>query len=140
MMSDVFTKAQRSRVMARIRSRGNLATEMAVVKLFRRHAITGWRRHQNVFGKPDFLFRRNRLALFVDGCFWHGCPRCYRRPKTNRKYWHAKIVRNRERDREVSRELRRLGWRVVRIWGHSLEFPEKIAVRIIYMLSTTSKK
>jgi len=140
MMSDVFTKAQRSEVMARIRSRGNIATEMAVVKLFRKHGIRGWRRHQNVFGKPDFLFRRNRLALFVDGCFWHGCPRCYRRPKSNRKFWDSKIARNRERDREVSRELRRLGWRVVRIWGHSLEFPERIAMQIIYMLSTTSKK
>jgi DNA mismatch endonuclease (patch repair protein) len=139
-MSDVFTKAHRSKVMARIRSRGNIATEMAVVKLFRQNGIMGWRRNQNVFGKPDFLFRQNRLVIFVDGCFWHGCHRCYRRPKTNRKYWDAKIVRNRERDREVSRELRRLGWRVVRIWGHSLDFPENIAVRIIYMLSTTLKK
>lgn len=140
MMSDVFTKAQRSELMSRIRSRGNIATELAVVKLFRQHGITGWRRNQNVFGKPDFLFRRNRLALFADGCFWHGCPRCYRRPKSNRKFWDAKIARNRKRDRKVSRELRRLGWRVVRIWGHSLEFPERIAKRVIYMLSTASKK
>ena len=139
-MPDVFTKAKRSAVMSRIRGRGNKETEIALMKLLRRHHVTGWRRNQKVFGRPDFLFMRNRLALFVDGCFWHGCPRCYRRPKSNRKFWDSKIARNRERDREVSRELRRLGWRVVRIWGHSLEFPERIAMQIIYMLSTTSKK
>ena len=138
-MPDVFTKAKRSAVMSRIRGRGNKDTELALIKLLRRYQVTGWRRNQNVFGRPDFLFRWNRLALFVDGCFWHGCPRCYRRPKSNRKYWDAKIARNRERDRQVSRELRRLGWRVVRIWGHSLTSPEKIARRIIYMLSNASK-
>jgi len=119
-MADVFSRRKRSEVMSKVRSRGNKATEIALAILFRRNRITGWRRHQNVFGKPDFLFRRNRLALFVDGCFWHGCPRCYRRPKSNRKFWDAKIARNRERDRHVSRELRRLGWRVIRIWEHEL--------------------
>ena len=139
-MPDVFTKAKRSAVMSRIRGHGNKDTEIALAMLFRRHRITGWRRHQNIFGKPDFLFRRQRLAVFVDGCFWHGCPRCYRRPKSNRKFWDSKLARNRKRDRKVSRELRRLGWRVIRIWGHSVEFPERIAVRIINMLSTASKK
>jgi DNA mismatch endonuclease, patch repair protein len=119
-MPDVFTKAKRSAVMSRIRGHGNKDTELALMKLFRRHHITGWRRNQKVFGKPDFLFRRNRLAIFVDGCFWHGCPGCYRRPKSNRKFWDTKIARNRERDREVSCELRNLGWRVLRIWEHVL--------------------
>ena len=119
-MSDVFSRRKRSEVMSKIRSRGNKDTELALIRLFHRHHITGWRRHQDVFGRPDFLFRRNRLALFVDGCFWHGCPRCYRRPKSNRKFWDDKIERNRERDRKVSRELRRLGWRVIRIWEHDL--------------------
>jgi DNA mismatch endonuclease, patch repair protein len=106
--------------MARIRSRGNKKTELVLIRLLKKNRITGWRRNQKVFGRPDFLFRKSRLALFVDGCFWHGCPRCYRRPKSNQKFWDAKIARNRERDREVSRELRRLGWRVVRIWEHDL--------------------
>jgi DNA mismatch endonuclease (patch repair protein) len=119
-MPDVFTKAERSAVMSRIRGRGNKATELALMKLFRRHRISGWRRQQPVFGKPDFIFRRERVALFVDGCFWHGCPRCYCRPKSNRKFWDTKIARNRERDRKVSRELRRLGWRVIRIWEHDV--------------------
>ncbi len=128
-MADIISKRKRSEVMSKIRSRGNKDTELALMKLFRQHRITGWRRHQEVFGKPDFLFRRNRLALFVDGCFWHGCPRCYRRPKSNRKFWDAKIARNRERDRQVSRELRRLGWRVVRIWEHDLAKKELACIR-----------
>jgi DNA mismatch endonuclease, patch repair protein len=119
-MPDVFTKAERSAVMSRICGRGNKTTELALVKLFRRHSISGWRRQQPVFGKPDFIFRRERLALFVDGCFWHGCLRCYCRPKSNREFWDVKIARNRERDRKVSRELRRLGWRVIRVWEHDV--------------------
>ena len=105
-------------VMSRIRSHSNKYTELALIKLFRKYRVTGWSRHQNVFGKPEFLFREPRLAVFVDGRFWHGCPHCYRRPKTNRKFWDAKIARNIVRDREVSRELRRLDWRVIRIWEH----------------------
>ena len=130
-MPDVFTKAKRSEVMSRIRGQGNQDTELVLVKLLRQHHITGWRRNQKVFGKPDFLFRRNRLAVFVDGCFWHGCPRCYRRPASNRKFWDAKLARNRERDREVARELRRLGWRVVRIWEHDLARRPAACVRTI---------
>lgn len=119
-MADVFTKAKRSAVMSRIRGRGNKDTEIALARLLRQNKITGWRRHLPIFGRPDFAFPKQKLAVFVDGCFWHGCPRCYCRPKSNRKYWDAKIARNRERDRKVSRELRRLGWRVIRIWEHDL--------------------
>ena len=130
-MPDVFTKAKRSDVMSRIRGSGNKDTELALIKLFRQHRITGWRRHQKVFGKPDFSFREKRLAVFVDGCFWHGCPRCYSRPKSNRKFWDAKIARNRERDREVTLELRRLGWRVIRIWEHDLAKRGIVCIRRI---------
>ena len=72
-------------------------------------------------GKPDFTFQKERLIVFVDGCFWHGCPKCYRAPKGNQKFWETKIIRNRERDREVNRELRLRGWRVLRIAEHSLK-------------------
>jgi DNA mismatch endonuclease, patch repair protein len=119
-MADFLNPAKRSSLMSRIRSRGNMATELRLIHLLKAAAITGWRRNQKVFGKPDFVFRKNRLALFVDGCFWHGCPSCYKRPKSNQKFWDAKVVRNRDRDRKVSRELRRLGWRVIRIWEHEL--------------------
>jgi DNA mismatch endonuclease (patch repair protein) len=117
---DVFTKAKRSQVMSRIRGRGNKDTELALMKLFRRHHITGWRRNQNVFGKPDFVFRQMRLALFVDGCFWHCCPRHCNTPANNRAFWKKKFAANKARDRRVNQTLRKDGWCVVRIWEHDL--------------------
>jgi DNA mismatch endonuclease (patch repair protein) len=119
-MSDVFTKAKRSEVMSRIRGRGNQATEIALVKFFRRNQITGWRRNQKLFGKPDFVFRQARLAVFVDGCFWHGCPKHGTQPKGNRTFWQNKFARNIARDRLVNRILRSAKWRVLRIWQHEL--------------------
>ncbi len=129
-MTDVFTVKKRSEVMAKIRSAGNLETELRLVKLLRANRITGWRRNQKLLGRPDFTFRDERLAVFVDGCFWHGCPRCYRRPKSNRRYWDAKVLRNRERDREVARGLKGLQWRVIRIWSHQLASPIRTVTRI----------
>jgi len=70
--------------------------------------------------KLDFVFRRERLALFVDGCFWHGCPRHATKPKNNRAFWHRKLSANKSRDRLVNQTLRRAGWRVLRIWEHEL--------------------
>jgi DNA mismatch endonuclease (patch repair protein) len=119
-VSDVFTKAKRSEVMSLIRGRGNKATEMALAKFFRRNQITGWRRNQKIFGKPDFVFRQMRLALFVDGCFWHGCPKHGTQPAGNRSFWKKKFVRNQARDRLVNKTLRRAKWRVLRIWEHEL--------------------
>ena len=119
-MADVFSKSKRSEVMSQIRSRGNQATELALAKLFRRHKITGWRRNQKVFGKPDFIFPKHKLAVFVDGCFWHGCPKHGTQPKGNAAFWRKKISRNQIRDRLVTRTLRKAGWRVLRIWEHEL--------------------
>jgi len=133
-MSDVFTKAKRSDVMSRIRSRGNKETELAFIKLLRQHGITGWRRHQNVFGKPDFLFRRNRLAIFVDGCFWHGCPTHGRKPGSNRDYWVKKLKRNSQRDAIVKKTLKKAGWTVIRFWEHDLKKPKKCIFRITQAL------
>jgi len=120
-MADVFTKQKRSQVMSRIRSSGNKETELALVSLFKRHRITGWRRNQKVFGKPDFVFRSVRVAVFVDGCFWHGCPKHGTLPANNRAFWKKKLEANKKRDREVTRTLLRQGWQVIRIWGHELE-------------------
>jgi DNA mismatch endonuclease (patch repair protein) len=119
-MPDVFTKAKRSDVMSRIRGHGNKETELALMKLLRCDHITGWRRHQPVFGKPDFVFREARVAVFVDGCFWHGCPKHCKTPAGNRPFWEKKLAANKARERRVNRELRKLGWRVVRIWEHDL--------------------
>ena len=115
-MADVFTTAKRSAVMALIRSRGNRATELRMIALFRERGITGWRRGVRLFGKPDFVFRGARVAVFVDGCFWHGCPRHGTQPANNRAFWAAKFFRNKERDRAVTRTLRAAGWRVIRVW------------------------
>lgn len=119
-VADIWTKAKRSEVMARIRGRGNRSTEGRLAALFCAHGFTGWRRQRPLPGRPDFVFPAKRLAVFVDGCFWHGCPRHGTMPKENRRFWQAKITRNRERDREVGAELRRLGWKVLRVWEHEL--------------------
>ncbi len=117
---DTLTQRERSKLMAKIRSRGNKNTEVALAKLFRRNKITGWRRNRKVFGKPDFIFQKIRLALFVDGCFWHGCPKHGTQPKGNRVFWKNKFARNKARDVLVTRTLRSAKWRVLRIWEHEL--------------------
>lgn len=119
-MPDVFTPAKRSAVMSAIRGRGNKDTELALAILLRRHGITGWRRHAPVFGKPDFVFPKERLAVFVDGCFWHNCPKHSNMPVNNREFWLRKLGANGTRDRLVGRALRARDWRVLRIWEHEL--------------------
>ena len=121
--------------MGAIRSKGNRDTEMLLMRIFRKNKITGWRRNQKVFGHPDFVFWRERLAIFVDGCFWHGCPTHGRNPETNREYWLAKLDRNRKRDQEVTLELRRCGWGVLRLWEHMLSDPSQVVARCRRVLS-----
>ncbi len=118
---DVFSRRERSRIMSLIRSRGNAATELRLIEVFRAHKITGWRRNQEFVGKPDFVFRLKRLIIFADGCFWHGCKQHCRLPAAHRSYWVKKIARNKSRDRAVSHALRQRGWRVLRIWQHELK-------------------
>lgn len=117
-----FGGLTRSQLMARVRSRGNKTTEIVAVKLFRTSGITGWRRHAKVLGRPDFVWPQSRVALFVDGCFWHGhgCGRNLT-PRTNVSLWQQKIINNRERDHRNTQSLRRAGWKVVRIWECALK-------------------
>ncbi|MDA8014595.1 MAG: very short patch repair endonuclease [Gammaproteobacteria bacterium] len=126
--------------MSLIRSAGNKETELTFAKVLRRCRISGWRRGASVFGKPDFVFWKGRVAVFIDGCFWHHCPRHGTIPKTRRKYWKQKLLRNIERAREVNRELRRGGWKVLRIWSCELRdhrrLPRKLR-RLHDMLNTT---
>lgn len=158
-MPDVFTKAKRSDVMSRIRSRGNAATELALVRVFRANGITGWRRHlklrvgelrvesrkqahssgrvasqpstfnSQLAVRPDFVFPRLKLAVFVDGCFWHACPLHATKPKGNAAFWRRKFAANIARDRCVNRALRKAGWRVLRIWEHTLRWATKRKVK-----------
>ena len=144
-MADVFTKAKRSEVMSRIRSRGNKDTELALAKLLRRHRIRGWRRQiqiitsprpspqrgEGIRVRPDFIFKRVWLAIFVDGCFWHGCPRHATKPKNNATFWRRKLTANRKRDVLVTQTLQRAGWRVLRIWECDLARRSEVCVRRI---------
>jgi DNA mismatch endonuclease (patch repair protein) len=129
-MSDMFTKVKRSSIVSGIRSNGNYSTEQRLIVIMRKYGIVGWRRRIKLPGKPDFVFRRARVVVFVDGDFWHGNPRRYRLPKSNIEYWQKKIEGNRARDKEITRTLKRLGWRVIRIWESALGDEEAIAARI----------
>ena len=141
-MTDVFTREQRSKVMSRIRSRGNRASELRLVAVLRDQGITGWRRNAKLFGKPDFIFPRQRLAVFVDGCFWHrhnGCKFSYT-PKSRIEFWLPKFQKNVTRDRVVTRTLRKRGWRVVRIWECQLTRQKQLrAVRRLRTVLSESR-
>ena len=115
-MADRMSVEKRSYVMSRIRGTGNETTETALIRIFRSHGVSGWRRRSTLSGRPDFVFPHRKIVVFADGCFWHGCPRHFRMPTTNREYWSKKISGNRSRDRRVSRRLRRSGWAVWRLW------------------------
>jgi DNA mismatch endonuclease, patch repair protein len=134
-VADKFSKAKRSQVMAAVRSKGNRETELKLVAILRAAGITGWRRHQSLPGCPDFVFLAQRLVIFVDGCFWHGCPQHCRMPKANGRYWQQKISRNIGRDRATVRILKAARWRVIRLWGHSLRHPTRVSRRIINELN-----
>lgn len=117
--------------MSRIRGKGNKDTELATIQILRKYHISGWRRNQALLGKPDFVFSKQKIALFVDGCFWHGCPQHSNMPKNNRSFWKSKLEGNKKRDRFVSRDLRKAGWKVVRIWEHELKNPSKIITKLM---------
>jgi DNA mismatch endonuclease (patch repair protein) len=128
-MADVFSRSKRSEIMSLVRSKGNRATEIALIKTLRLHRIAGWRRCARVFGSPDFVFPKHRLAVFVDGCFWHGCPMHATQPSSNRAFWKKKLARNKARDRLVVGKLKQRGWGVLRIWQH--EFSRRNGDRLV---------
>jgi DNA mismatch endonuclease, patch repair protein len=124
-MPDVFTKDKRSVIMSRVKGKGNKATKQKLIKLLHEHSITGWRRNYPLFGKPDFAFPRKRVAVFVDGEFWHGHP-MGKPPKTNQHFWAEKIAKNKKRGRLVNRVLKEKGWIVVRIWQQKLKNSKRL--------------
>jgi len=121
--------------MAAVRSTNNKLTEERLVRIFRTHRITGWRRHLPLVGKPDFTFSRQRVVVFVDGCFWHGCEEHLRLPRSNREYWYKKISRNLIRDRITVQKLKKQGWKVLRIWEHDLKYEPRVARKVIRILN-----
>src|SRR2546430_2259986 len=118
---DILSREQRSKLMSKVRARGNRSTERKLRYSFVRNALSGWVLHPTIEGRPDFLFTKQRLVIFVDGCFWHHCPKCLRPlPKGNARYWSGKIRSNVLRRNKVARQLRRRGYGILRVWEHEL--------------------
>lgn len=118
---DTISQERRSENMRRIRSKDTKA-EMVLRKALWSAGLRGYRVHpQRVTGRPDVAYVGKRLAVFVDGCFWHSCPRCFVAPKSNTTYWSTKLARNQGRDLEVTEALRKEGWTVLRVWEHEVE-------------------
>lgn len=139
-MADTVDKATRSRYMAAVKSRGNISTEARMVALLREHKLSGWRRHLPLPGTPDFCWPKLKLAVFVDGCFWHGCIHCGKASKSNLGYWQAKVASNRRRDVRATAELRSRGWTVIRIWECRLKRnPDQCISRIKKAIKKGSK-
>lgn len=122
-MADVFDKKKRSDIMRQVRSKDNKSTELKLIEIFREEHITGWRRGYPVKGHPDFVFLKKKIAVFVDGCFWHGHDCRNTRPSDNQEYWQKKRERNIRHDKEITELFEARGWRVLRIW--ECEFKRK---------------
>ncbi|MBI2434461.1 MAG: very short patch repair endonuclease [Candidatus Hydrogenedentes bacterium] len=111
-----------SQIMSSIRAKGNRTTEVAFRMALVRRGIKGWSLHpKTVSGRPDIYFAEERLAVFLDGCFWHGCRRCGHVPERNNAFWRHKFKLNMERDVKKTNQLRGAGISVLRLWEHELK-------------------
>ena len=126
-----FGDLSRSELMSRVRSTGNQTTKKQLARLLRKAGLTGWRRHQPFPGRPDFVWSKKKVAVFVDGCFWHGHNCRNLASKTNEKAWRDKIEKTQTRDRRANRLFRQLGWKGIRIWECRLtKVPDQCLLRI----------
>lgn len=134
-MTDTLNRKQRSYNMTMIRAK-NTGPEIVLRRSLSQNQIRGYRLHYKLPGKPDIVFPSKKLAVFVDGCFWHKCPKCFVRPKTRRAFWDKKIKSNTKRDRLVNLLLKKSGWKVLRFWEHMVrKSPGLAANRIIAHLN-----
>jgi DNA mismatch endonuclease, patch repair protein len=140
-MPDCYPKETRSKVMSNIRSE-QTGGEIALRKYLWRKGWRGYRiNFKGLPGKPDIAYNSKKVAIFVDGCFWHKCPRCYTEPKSNKHYWIPKIQRNIDRDLQNNMALKIQGWTVLRIWEHEIEENiDKCAEKIIDVLKDSAQK
>jgi DNA mismatch endonuclease Vsr len=138
--TDEKTK-QRSAIMRAVPAK-NTSVELLLRKALSAAGVRGYRTHAaKVPGNPDIVFGRLKVAVFVDGCFWHGCPRCYRAPSTNQTYWRMKVQRNQDRDKAVTAQCSNQGWTVVRIWEHDIaRNPDLAAKKVISTIKKVSSK
>ena len=120
-MADVFDPQKRSNVMRQVKSQKNKSTEIRLIEIFKQNNITGWKRNYPVKGHPDFVFLKYRVAVFVDGCLWHGHDCRNTRPATNKEFWQKKRERNIKHDQEITELFQKRGWTVVRIWECELK-------------------
>ncbi len=134
-MTDVLTKKQRSYNMSQIRAK-NTKPEIKFRKLLSDRGIKNYKtNYSSLLGKPDMIFIKNRVVVFIDGCFWHKCPLCFVKPKTRTRFWMKKITENLGRDKIVNNELKKSGWSVIRIWEHDVERnPERTILRLLKIL------
>jgi DNA mismatch endonuclease (patch repair protein) len=118
--------------MSCIRSKRNRTTEYRLRAHLVKSGIRNWTlTPHDVYGSPDFVFRKLQIAIFVDGCFWHVCPKCCNFPKTNAEYWHKKLSENRDRDLVATKRLRSMGWAVLRFWEHEVKDNPKLVLKKI---------
>jgi DNA mismatch endonuclease, patch repair protein len=133
--------AERSQAMRAVRSKGNKTTENRLRLALARSMLKGWKvHHPGIPGHPDFAFPELKIAIFVDGCFWHGCPICGHIPKTNSAYWATKIASNRRRDKANNNRLKIAGFRVLRIWEHVLRNDATTCIANIRLLLKASPR
>ena len=124
-MVDKFSKEIRSKIMSKVQ-RNSKPEQVLRKELFRlgyRYSLN--HRFKELNFKPDIAMVSRKVCIFIDGCFWHKCPRCYKAPKSNKKYWNSKIERNIERDKEQNRYLKKKGWKVIRVWEHEIHRKDK---------------
>ena len=134
-MTDVLTSEQRSFCMSRIRGR-DTKPERILRSLLWHKGLRFRKNYKNLPGRPDIVFIKPKVAVFIDGCFWHRCPTHYQPPAANAEFWEKKIAGNVKRDREVDKLLKTEGWNVIRVWEHEVrEDPEAVAERIAGVLN-----
>ena len=137
-MSDCFAPAMRSEVMRAVKG-SNTRLEVAFRSMLWAAGLR-YRLSSRLPGKPDLVFPAARVAVFVDSCFWHACPKHCRFPKSNSEYWLAKLQRNKKRDRLVTVHCRKLGWTVIRVWEHSIRIrPDSCVARIKAAVFSTQR-
>ena len=131
-MSDTVSQKKRSEIMKANKPKGNKSTELKLIQLFKQLGLKGWRRNYKIAGAiPDFVFLKKRIAIFADGCFWHGHNCRNLTPKQNSEYWQKKIENNRIRDKQINERLERKGWKVIRIWECEIKEKNKEKLKLL---------